>query len=140
MKTRKSTGLAESEGVKRAFEALKTFDWGADRKLLVPLEEAVVASLDDAEARAALEARLVAVLEADAPRAAKDVVCRQLRKLGTAACVPALARLLADRELSHLARFALERIQDPAAAAALREALPKVRGELQARESVARIP
>jgi len=137
MQTQKSTdtaavAAADANSLDQAFEALKTYDWGADRTLLLPLEDAVVAALADAEARAALEARLAGVLETDAPRDAKDVVCRQLRVLGTAASVPTLARLLPDEELSHMARYALERIQDPAAGAALQDALPKVRGALKA--------
>jgi HEAT repeat protein len=115
-----------------AFESLKGYDWGADARALGPIEDAVVAVLGDAAARKALEARLAAVLEADVSRDAKDVVCRMLRKMGGADSVPALARLLPDKELSHMARYALERIQDPAAGAALRDALPKVAGALKA--------
>ena len=132
MQTQQLTGITNANGLDQAFEALKTYDWGADRKRLVPLKDAVVAALGNAEARAALEARLAAVLETDAPRDAKDVVCRQLRILGTAASVPTLAGLLPDKDLSHMARYALERIQDPAAGAALRNALPKVGGALKA--------
>jgi hypothetical protein len=50
--------------------------------------------------------------------------------IGTAASVPALVPLLADRDESHMARFALERIPAPAAADALRQALGTVRGDL----------
>ena len=123
---------ADAAALDQAFEALKTYDWGADRKVLIPIEDAVVAALGNAGARAALEARLVAVLETDASRDAKDVVCRQLRILGTADSVPTLARLLPDKDLSHMARYALERIRDPAAGTALRNALPKVSGALKA--------
>ncbi|MBN1422325.1 MAG: HEAT repeat domain-containing protein [Planctomycetes bacterium] len=115
-----------------AFEALKTYDWGADRAPLKPLDDAVVVALGDAAARKALEARLAAVLETGVSRDAKDVVCRKLRILGTADSVPTLAGLLPDWDLSHMARYALERIQDPAAGAALRDALPKLSGALKA--------
>ena len=64
-------------------------------------------------------------------RAAKDFACRTLTVIGTAASVPALAALLADAELSHMARYALERIPAPEAAAALRDALPKLSGKLK---------
>lgn len=121
-----------AEALDRAFEALKTYDWGADSNVLDPLHDAVVAALGDAAARKALEARLAAVLKTDAPRDAKDVVCRALRIIGTADSVPTLAGLLPDKDLSHLARYALERMEDPAAAAALRDALPQVRGALKA--------
>jgi HEAT repeat protein len=115
-----------------AFESLKGYNWGAEAKALDPIENAAVAALGDAAARKALEARLAAVLGADVPRDAKDVVCRMLRKMGGADSVPALARLLPDKDLSHMARYALERIQDPAAGAALRDALAKVAGALKA--------
>ncbi|MGQ9592645.1 MAG: hypothetical protein ACUVYA_20400, partial [Planctomycetota bacterium] len=130
MHTQKTTrsapaaGAADAAAIDRAFEALKTYDWGADRSALSPIDDAVVAALGDPAQRRALEARLAAVLKTDASRDAKDVVCRALRIVGTAESVPALAALLGDRDLSHMARYALERIEAPAAGAALREALP----------------
>jgi len=111
-----------------AFEALKTYDWGTDVKILVPIDEAVVATQGDAAARKELETRLAAVLATDVSRDAKDYVCRKLMIIGTAVSVPALAKLLLDKDNSHMARYALERIQDPAAAQAMREALPKLTG------------
>ena len=114
-----------------AFEALKTYDWGMDREAVSPIDDAAIASLRNPAARKALETRLAAVLKSNAPRDAKDVVCRALRKMGTAASVPTLAALLADKDLSHMARYALERIQAPAAGAALRGVLPKVSGALK---------
>ena len=122
---------ADDAKVDEAFETLKTYDWGADRNALNPIDEAVVATYGDADARLALEKRLAAVLATDASRSAKDFVCRKLRTVGTAESVPALAGLLSDEELSHMSRYALERIPAPEAAAALRDALPKVKGDLK---------
>ena len=99
--------------------------------MLAAIDDAVVAAHGDAAAERALEARLVAVLKTDSPRAAKDFVCRKLRTFGTAQCVPALAALLLDKDLSHMARYALELNLAPQAAAALREALPKAQGALK---------
>lgn len=110
----------------QAFEALNTYEWGVEPKTLAAIEEAVIKTRGDGAARAELEGRLAAVLQSGAPRAAKDYVCRQLRTIGTAKSVPALAALLPDPNLSHMARYALERNPDPAAGAALREQLPKV--------------
>jgi HEAT repeat protein len=75
-----------------------------------------------------IEARLLRLLE---PRAAVtpaggDYVCRELSVIGTAASVPALARLLTDRATAETARYALARIPAPEAADALRNALPAV--------------
>ncbi|MCX6874167.1 MAG: hypothetical protein NTW21_10220 [Verrucomicrobia bacterium] len=115
----------------QAFDALKTYDWGVDPNVLKPIDEAIVATHSDAAARKELEARLIAVLKTEMPRAAKDAVCRALKTIGTAASVPALAALLADEKLSHMARYALERIPEPEAGQAMREALPKVSAKLR---------
>jgi HEAT repeat protein len=115
----------------QAFEALKTYDWGADRNVLNPIEEAVIATRDDPAGRKDLEARLAAVLPSDVSRDAKDYVCRKLMLIGSAACVPTLAKLLAEPDHSHMARFALERIPASEAAQALRDALPQLSGALK---------
>jgi HEAT repeat protein len=117
--------------VDKAFEVLKTYDWGTDRKVLSPIDDAVAATYGDLAARAALETRLAAVLKSGASRAAKDYVCRALKTIGTAESVPALAALLPDKDLSHMARYALERIPAPEAVAAMRDALPNVTGALK---------
>jgi HEAT repeat protein len=51
--------------------------------------------------------------------------------IATAQSVPALAALLLDPELSHMARFALELNSAPEAAAALRDALSRLSGPLK---------
>jgi HEAT repeat protein len=114
-----------------AFDALKTYDWGADPGLLGPIEEAIVASHGDASAREKLETRLAAVLNDDVSRDAKDYVCRKLMVIGTAHSVPNLAQLLPDPALSHMARYALERIPAAEAAEALRGALATLTGPLK---------
>ena len=60
----------------------------------------------------------------------KVVACHRLAIIGTKEAVPALAALLADEKLAHMARHALEPMPDPAAATALRDALGKVQGKL----------
>ena len=110
----------------QAFEALKTYDWGAERSPLEPINEAIISSRNDAVARKDLEARLISALKTPISRDAKDYVCRKLMQIGTAASVSTVAELLADKDLSHMARFALERNPAPEAAQALRDALPRV--------------
>ncbi|NLC56085.1 MAG: hypothetical protein GX774_04535, partial [Armatimonadetes bacterium] len=56
--------------------------------------------------------------------------CRQLAVVGTRQVVPLLARLLADEELSHMARFALQPMPGSAVDAAFRAALKRVKGPL----------
>lgn len=120
------------ETIDQALEALKTYNWGTDRGPLAPLEAAIVTTRDDAAARADLIAKLSAALASEISRDAKDIVCRLLMVIGTAEAVPALAALLSSEELSHMARYALERIPDPAAANALRDAVPQLNGKLKA--------
>jgi hypothetical protein len=117
--------------IDKAFEALKTYDWGQNRKVLNPIDEAVVATHGDAAKRKELETRLAAVLDTDVSYDAKQFVCRKLMVIGTAASVPTLAKLLGDDKLSHMGRYALERITAPEAAKALRDAIPKVKPELK---------
>ena len=117
--------------LEQAFEALKTYDYGADRHVLDPIDEAVVTTRNDAAARKELESQLLAVLKSNAPRDARDYVCRQLRTIGTATSVPALEALLPDPDMSHMARYALERIPDSQAGKALEHQLGKLNGQLK---------
>ena len=82
----------------------------------------------DAKARREREAKLIETLKGSAPRAEKDKACRELQIIGTSACIPALAALLADKDLSHMARLALEPMPYPQAAKVLRDALGKTSG------------
>ena len=117
--------------LEQAFDALKTYDYGLDRHVLDPIDEAVVSTRNDPAARKDLESRLLAVLQSNSSRDAKDYVCRQLRTIGTAASVPVLEGLLADAELSHMARYALERIPEPQAGQALERQLRTLSGYLK---------
>ena len=122
---------AEQTELDQAFAALQEFDWGDSGEPLDPIKTAVRAAHDDEGLRAKLENRLTAVLKSDAPRRAKDYACRKLRHVGSAASVPALAAVLTDPELSHMARYALEPMPSPAAGAALREALDRTEGDVK---------
>jgi HEAT repeat protein len=117
--------------VNKAFETLKTYDWGVDRNALKPIDEAITAAQGNAAALKPLEKRLVDALAGGISRSAQDYVCRKLRLIGTSQSVKTLAALLADEETSHIARYALERIPDDEAAEALREALPNVSSKLK---------
>jgi len=78
----------------------------------------------------AQEEKLLAILKSNAPPEEKSDACRELARLGTRAAVPVLAPLLADDELSDMARFALDPIADPAVDEILRDALGKAKGRL----------
>ncbi|MHA1180693.1 MAG: HEAT repeat domain-containing protein, partial [Alphaproteobacteria bacterium] len=73
---------------------------------------------------------LIAVLKSgDATRQEKTAACRLLTFIATKKAVPALASLLADEEMNHMARYALEPIKDPSVDIALLEALGKLKGK-----------
>jgi len=74
------------------------------------------------------EAALIEVLNSDADWLEKQTACRQLRQVGTVKSVAALAALLSDERLSHMARYALEPMPYPQAGQALRDALAATNG------------
>jgi len=74
------------------------------------------------------EAKLIAVLKSDSSRKDKADACRQLALVGTREAIAPLAALLGDEEISHMARYALEPIPDPAVDEILRDALAKLKG------------
>ena len=113
------------------YEGLAKFKFGESRVPLATIEEQIRKS-SPAEYKA-IETKLLAVLQApETPKDAKRYICRWLAVVGSPDCVPAVALLLTDDDLSHPARMALEPMASPAAGAALRDALPKVHGRLLA--------
>jgi HEAT repeat protein len=70
----------------------------------------------------------IAVLKSDASRKEKADACRELAVIGNSKAVPVLAGLLADEELSHMARYALETIPGSAVDRALRGELKRLKG------------
>ncbi|MCX7826656.1 MAG: HEAT repeat domain-containing protein, partial [Verrucomicrobiae bacterium] len=112
-----------------SLKALASYDFGGDKTALNTIESLVAASHGHAQFRKDMAAKLAAILGTDAPHGAKDFACRQLAIIGAGESVPALAALLTDEKLSHMARFALERIPGPAADEALRGALDKVKSK-----------
>ncbi|MHC4518906.1 MAG: HEAT repeat domain-containing protein, partial [Planctomycetota bacterium] len=73
---------------------------------------------------------LIGVLKSNAPKGDKAIACKRLAIYGTEKAVPALAPLVADKELASWARIALEAIPGPAPDAALCEALGTLEGRL----------
>jgi len=82
----------------------------------------------DAAAKKETESELIAILESQSSRKEKADACRKLGLVGSKNAVPALAALLGDEELSHMARYGLEPIIDATVDEALREALGKLKG------------
>jgi len=76
------------------------------------------------------EAKLIAVLRStDASHKEKVDAFRGLSFIGTKDAIPALAALLGDEKLSHMARYGLEPIPDPAVDEAFRAALGTLNGK-----------
>ena len=120
----------DPKALDQAFGKLAAYKFGQSRLPLTTVGNAVRESLKDAKARKPLERRLAALLGAGATPDCKRFVCRQLQIIGSADSVPALARLLDDETLSHMARYALERMQDASAGEALRKAMDRLSGKL----------
>ena len=94
---------------------------------------AIAAAVRDPKAdRAALEAQLLGLLDGESTDDCRRFVLKTLWIVAGEKSVPALAKRLEQPDWSHLARYNLERMQAvPAAAAALRDALGRLEGELR---------
>lgn len=109
------------------FQALKSYDF--QNRQPVEAINAMIRSAD-AATMSDIEAHLLTVLQDPAATpGAQEEIGRMLRVVGTPRSVPILAKLLTDEKLGNVARFALERIPDASADAALRAALPVVKGK-----------
>ncbi len=97
------------------------------------VEKAVVgvANVEDAQERHALEDRLLSAIYRVKGTETKRFLCRQLQLVASSRSIGLLESLLADPELSHLARAVLTQIQDPDAAASLRRTLAKTSGNVK---------
>ena len=106
------------------------YEWGKSESALASIK-ADIRGASKSQAKR-IEKRLIATLRS--PKATfecRQFVCRMLRQIGTAQSVPALADMLDDEELSHMARFALQAIPAGEADVVLRHALDKVSGDLK---------
>jgi HEAT repeat protein len=126
--TSHSADPALSKAAADAFQALRSYDRGSGRALLLPIDEAVMASLKDTPLRIQLEQKLAAELTQCKTTVAQEYLCSKLALIGGALAVGALAPLLSNAEASTAARNALERISAPTATKALLESLPQLKG------------
>ena len=112
------------------FQQLAAFAGGGPCQAITAVEDLLAKAAP--EEHADFETRLLAVLASPSTTAAgRQVACRLLQRVGSDACVPTLAGLLADPELSPPACGVLERLDSPAARRALREALENLTGPQQ---------
>ena len=101
------------------------------RKSTLRLVVVVAFTLAAVTVASAQDANPISVLKSDASFKEKAEACRALALKGDRDAVPALAALLGDEKLSHMARLALEPMPCPEAGAALREALGKTSGRIK---------
>jgi HEAT repeat protein len=121
--------LAQSGG-KDVYQALVKREFGTAVDEMTAIEKQIQAAKP--EEGPAIEARLIAVLETpEATMPGKQFACQMLRLVGSRTCVPAIAKLLRDEQLTHMARSVLLGMNDPAAADALREALGTTQGNVR---------
>jgi HEAT repeat protein len=78
------------------------------------------------------EQQLIHILGSNTSLAAKDAACEKLKLVGTRQCIPAVAKLLSDPQLSHSARYVLEAMPLRDASQALINALNVTEGSIQA--------
>ena len=114
-----------------AFDELKNYDY-QNRASLVAINQQIEDAKMDKATLAAIEAKLDAVVDdPNATSGGKQEACKFLGQMGSKTAVPSLARLLTDEKTENMARYALERIADPAAGKALRTALAASSGKTQ---------
>jgi len=105
-----------------AWQQLPAYDLAQGVTPLVPITDLIRHT--PAAGYPALEQKLLAALgDPAATDACRYFICWQLQIVGSAQSVPALGKLLSQEKFAHDARLALEAIADPAAGAALRQAL-----------------
>jgi len=110
---------------------LKSYEYGRDSGPLQLVETIVAEAAVNPAQRKIVEQRLLNTLRSDATIPAKSFLCRQIRIIGTVRSVPVLETLLTDPDLSHMARYVLGSMAEPAALAALHRGLKKTTGKIQ---------
>lgn len=115
-----------------AFKTLKKLEYGDDLAPLSAIDAEIAKSKENPAVGKALEKALLDVLTGDGTQNGKDYACRKLKVVGGEASVSILGKLLHDKKLSHMARYALESMPVAAAGKALLDALPQLSGVLKA--------
>lgn len=118
--------------LENALKTLKSLEYGPDvKELTAEIDAAIAESKDNPAAARKIEAGLLEVLTGDSTHNGKDFACRKLKIVGSDASVSALATMLHDEKLAHMARYALDSLPGDAATKALLDALPKLSGNLK---------
>jgi HEAT repeat protein len=114
------------------FQKLRAFDYGQPTAVLEQIERLVCDGAKDVSRQQAMADRLAAILDSNAPFAARDFACRQLTLIGSDAQLPALQKYVLDKALSNIVLFALARFpQSEHVDLTLRKALEKAQGPVR---------
>jgi type 1 glutamine amidotransferase/HEAT repeat protein len=107
---------------------IAAYRFGDSREGLATVERLTRSAAGDPALRKSLAAAMTRMLASEATVDGKRFLCGQLSLIGSQEEVPALAALLADKDLAMDARAALARIPGEAALAAMRAAAEKASG------------
>lgn len=127
------TAAVETEKLVNSIDTLKSYKYGNTGGVdLRWVETQVGMASKDSSIRGQIEQKLISALTVAKTNDAKQFLCRQLRTIGTEKAIPQLESMLTDPEISHMARYALGRIDAPEAGEALHRALKKTSGKIKA--------
>jgi len=111
-------------------DPIAQYEYGQSRKPLTTVEQDIRTATPEELGK--IEDRMLAIIESpSATYAGKDFAFRMLRRIGSEDCVSVLAECLYDKELSDMARFALQGMEYSKVDKELRKALKKLEGEQQ---------
>ncbi len=112
--------LRELSGI---LNTIRRYEYGLSRESLMSLIAFIRNAPHSPASREAMEGELLTFLKSYAAAAAKEFVLEQLSRFAGDSAVPVLEEMLSESRFANTARYALERIDGPAARKALREAL-----------------
>ena len=115
--------------IERLVAAIADYDLGKPREPIAEVERLVLATHGQPALRQHLEAQFIRVLEGRATGEARLFICEQLWRIGSAASVPVLGKMLLDEKTAHMACWGLVNNPSAKAPAALREALGRAKGK-----------
>lgn len=128
--TATKTSVRQQISTKMDFSAIDGYDFEKPREGLAKIEEQV-RNMPASKYPAVEEGLLAALKSSKITLAGKQWVCRMLRVVGSAKCVPAMAAMLADKDTAHLSRMALIYNPSPEAGQAMTKALAMLSGDLR---------
>jgi len=122
---------ADDASLDKLMAAVATYKSGQSRAALTQVTKLVAEASKELDRARPLARRLARILESpEASREAKIFICRKLWLIATVEQLPVLSKLLDDEDLSHMARYVLQPMRDPAVDAALRDALGRLKGKM----------